>query len=71
MSRSIRKPYWTEGYGGKWRSFSKRQASKKVRQTKFIGNNAYYKRIYESWDICDFKFLEPIESHRLWKVGSK
>jgi len=71
MSRSFRKPYWTEGYGGKWRSIAKRQASKKVRQAKSVGNGAYYRRIYDSWSICDYKFLEPSNSERIWKVRRK
>jgi hypothetical protein len=55
MSRSYRKPYWTEGYGGVHRRIAKRQAAKQVRKAKFVGNSAYYKRLYNSWDICDFK----------------
>jgi hypothetical protein len=70
MSRSYRKPYWTEGYGGVHRRFAKRQASKQVRKAKFVGDSAYYKRLYNSWDICDFKFYET-DSDRSWKVRSK
>jgi hypothetical protein len=71
MSRSYRKPYWTQGYGGKWRRFAKRQASKRVRQSKPVGNAAYYKRVYNSWEICDFKFIESEKSQLVWKVKRK
>ena len=71
MSRSYRKPYWTEGYGGKWRRFAKRQASKKVRQSANVDDAAYYKRLYNSWNICDFKFIEPESSRHLWIVKRK
>lgn len=57
MSRSYRKPIWTEGYGGKWRKFAKRKANKSVRQNK-IPNGKAYKKFFNSWDICDFKFVE-------------
>ena len=60
MSRSYRQPYWTQGYGGKWRCLAKRQATKRVRRA-HVGNGRYYKRIYDSWSICDFKFLEPAD----------
>ncbi len=40
MSRSYRKPYWTQGYGGQWRRFAKRQAAKRVRQSEYVGNAA-------------------------------
>ncbi len=70
MSRSHRKPYWTQGYGGQWRSFAKRQASKRVRRAKFVANENYYKRLYNSWDICDFKFCDT-KSEQPWKVRSK
>ena len=71
MSRSFRKAYWTQGYGGKWRGFAKRKAAKKVRQSSEVFSHAHYKRISNSWDICDWKFEEPITSERYWKVNRK
>lgn len=71
MSRSFRQPYWTDGYGGKWRKFVKRLAAKKVRRTKFVGKGAAYKRIYDSWLICDFSFPENPESDKFWKAKRK
>jgi hypothetical protein len=70
MSRSYRKPYWTQGYGGDWRRFAKQQAAKQVRKAPFVGDFGYYKRLYNSWDICDFKFHDE-KSERAWKVKRK
>jgi len=70
MSRSYRKPYWTEGYGGARRQFAKRQAAKRVRKTFDLADSAHYKRLYNSWDICDFKIYETNYSAN-WKVRSK
>lgn len=70
MSRSYRKPFWTQGYGGAWRNFAKRQSSKRVRRTKSVSNGNYYKRISNSWDICDYKFYDA-KSEQSWKVKCK
>ena len=52
MSRSRKKhPYMTDG-PNKW---AKRQASKRVRR-KDVSDGANYKKVYCSYDICDFKF---------------
>jgi hypothetical protein len=59
MSRSYRKPYWTQGYGNRWRKSAKRLATRRVRHAKFVDDSGYYKKLYNSWDICDFKFHEP------------
>ncbi len=71
MSRSYRKPYWTQGYGGRWRKFAKKTAAKRVRRAKIIGDETYYKRLYNSWDICDFKFHEPEGNEGIWRVKRK
>jgi hypothetical protein len=67
MSRSYRKPYWTEGYGARGRKFAKRLATKHVRKSKNIANGGAYKLIFNSWDICDFKFLDE----NSWKPRRK
>lgn len=59
MSRSRRAPWWTCGYGGIYRRFAKRQANKRIRKLLDIIGGCYYKRLYCSWDICDYKFYEP------------
>lgn len=61
MSRSKRSPYWTEGYGGKRRKSSKREASKKIRNQpgdQEIPQSGGYKKMYETWSICDYKIYD-------------
>lgn len=61
MSRSKRAPYWTEGYGSPTKKIRKRMANKAVRRVKpsELGTaTAEFKKRYNSWDICDFKFLD-------------
>jgi len=62
MSRSYRKPYWTQGYGGIWRKFAKRLAAKRARKTKIVSDGKYYRKLYNSWDICDYIFHCPDDS---------
>lgn len=59
MSRSKKKSYWTCGYGGKWKKFAKRQANKRVRKLEDNYGNMSYKKVYNSWDICDYIFYTP------------
>ena len=56
MSRSYREPWFTCGYGGSYKAFAKRQANKRVRRHDDVYGGCYYKRLYCSWDICDYKF---------------
>ena len=35
----------------------KRYANKKVRHTKNIPNGKAYKKFFESWDICDYRWI--------------
>lgn len=69
MARSYRKPIATEGYGGVHRKRAKRLANKRVRMAKpdDLGtkDKAAGKRLYNTWDICDWKFeLEPTKKNR-------
>ena len=50
MSRSHRKPYVKSGFFG-----SKRLASKKVRRHNLKYNNGLYKKLYDSYNIVDYK----------------
>ncbi len=57
MSRSFKKnPVCKEwNHHKKW---MKRQANKKVRRThELSGKSNIYRKAYESWDICDFRFF--------------
>jgi hypothetical protein len=57
MSRSFKKIAGFVDHGrNTWQD--KRIASKKVRNTQDVINGAMYKKVYCSWEICDFKFLE-------------
>lgn len=60
MSRSYKKtPVLKEGRnkaGSK--KYWKKRAHKKERRTKELGNKSnYYRKVYESWDICDYRFF--------------
>lgn len=37
-------------------AFLKRYANRKLRKNKKVANFSNYKRHFESWDICDYKF---------------
>lgn len=57
MSRSFKKVAgWVDHGRNTWQD--KRLASKKVRNTLELSNGSMYKKVYCSYDICDFKFLE-------------
>lgn len=55
MSRSYKK---TPGFVAKKIKFMKRQANKRVRRAKNVSNGSSYKKLFCSYDICDYKFLE-------------
>jgi hypothetical protein len=61
MSRSYKKtPVHTDKWLG--RRFTKRQASKAVRRYKdTIANGKAYRKIYCSWNICDFWIYETLK----------
>lgn len=59
MSRSKKAPYWVDGSGTKWKKKAKKQANKVVKATKEVANGGSYKKIFESWLICDFRFPDP------------
>lgn len=50
----------------KW---GKRQANKRVRKFKGdLGNGKLYKKLYCSWEICDYKFNETWEEYKDWHL---
>ena len=55
MSRSYREPYWVDSYGYKGKKLVKRFANKKVRRTFDIPDGKAYRRLYDSWNIVDWK----------------
>ena len=70
MSRSYKKNVvWTQGQSrSKNRKWWKREANKKVRKYKSIPNGKSYKRIYDSWNICDWKFGSWTNSDIRWLI---
>lgn len=68
MTRSTKKPYHTQGYKSRGssskpssRASSKRAANRAVRALP-LGqepSGGSYKRHYNPWDICDWKFYSP------------
>lgn len=59
MSRSRKKPFWTQGYKGVWRKSAKKRANNKTKQVENIKNGNSYKKEFNSWDICDWSFHDP------------
>lgn len=56
MSRSYRKNWiFTDNYGSPYKKWAKRQANKRVRKTKEIQDGQWYRKVYDSWNICDYK----------------
>ncbi len=63
MSRSCRKPWVTDGQDGSVRrQFAKRAANKTIRRYQgHIPNGKAYRKLYNPWDICDWR----------WKVDAE
>lgn len=59
MSRSRRKPWVKDGYKRPGKKIPKRTANHKVRKTESIANGKAYKKVYDSWNICDYRWYEP------------
>lgn len=57
MSRSYQKvPGWTNN--GRHTSFAKKQANKVIRHAEDIPSGGFYRRLYCSWNIHDYRLLE-------------
>jgi len=58
MSRSYRKPWYTDGYkGSKTKQFMKRLSNKIIRRTEDVPNGkAYRKMSVNPWDLCDYRY---------------
>ncbi len=57
MSRSYRKfPCFTSD-GQAHKKFAKQQANKKVRKTTIISNGKQYRKVFNSWNIVDYKWV--------------
>ena len=70
MSRSYRKtPIYTVRASRGGAKYYKKLANRKVRRVKFLsGKSKLYRKIYETWDIVDYRFYEkkPLSSDEKW-----
>lgn len=59
MSRSYKKtPVCKDGNTSK--KIGKKFANKKVRRTGFLsGKSKRFRKVYETWNVCDYRFFEP------------
>jgi len=70
MSRSYREPVFVDGYGTRRKRYAKNLANRYIRRTKDIPNGNAYRKYYDSWDICDYRFRwDPYPHIRCWKFG--
>jgi len=63
MSRSYRKPWMVDTYGSRYKRFFKRYANKVVRKATNFPEHMGYKRVFNSWDIVDWKYYEDWKLH--------
>ncbi len=56
MSRSYKKHPWVTDHHVKTTKEKKKFANKKVRRHEDLPNGSAYKKVSESWDICDYKW---------------
>lgn len=56
MSRSRKKPYIVDS---SWKQYGKKRAARKVRRHDDVANGSQYKKIFESYDICDYIWYCP------------
>lgn len=67
MSRSYREPWVTDGYkGSKHRQFEKKQANRAVRKTEEVPNGKGYRKVFDPWNICDYRWYESEKSMKKW-----
>jgi len=85
MSRSYRKPFYVDGYGSKYKKYAKRYASRAIRRAVDVPNGKSYRKFFESWNICDYKYVwnprprvrwgidgpELVDPEPEWKVRMK
>lgn len=65
MSRSYKKHPWVTDHHVKTSQEMKRFANKKARNTNLPNKGSAYKKVFESWDICDFKW------HTSWQESKE
>ena len=58
MSRSYKKHPWVTDHHVKTSSEDKKFANKKVRHQEDLPNRGAFKKVSNSYDICDFKWIK-------------
>lgn len=61
MSRSYKKHPWVTDHNANTTQEKKKFANKKVRNTEDLPNGSAYKKVSESYDICDWKHFQSKE----------
>jgi len=69
MSRSYRRPFYVEGYGTAHKRFEKNQANRCIRRALDVPDGKAYKKFYDHWNICDYKFIWSGRPRISWKDG--
>lgn len=60
MSRSYRVPYVVDSYGSPRKRKAKNYANRVVRHKKDVPSGKAYRKFSCSYDICDYKWYEPV-----------
>jgi hypothetical protein len=69
MSRSYREPWFVDNYGSSYKKWVKRQASKTVRRAKDVPEGNAYRKLFDSWNICDYKMQWDPKPHYYMSGG--
>lgn len=74
MSRSYKKTPVLKSSSTSSNNRNKRRANKRVRRAEYgLGKSKRYRKIYETWDICDYRFYVAMpdssetEDREFWK----
>ena len=57
MSRSYKKYPWVTDHKAGTTKNTKKLANKTVRHRKNLPSGKAYRKVFESWDICDYKYM--------------
>ena len=67
MSRSYREPWTVDGYGTARKRWMKRYANKVVRSAEDVPNGRAYRKIYDTYNICEYRWKwDPRPSVYCW-----
>jgi len=73
MSRSFRAPWYVDGWEGSRRKrFYKRYANRVIRRTESeIADGKAYRKFFDNYSICDYKWLYDPNPHVFWMGGKQ